>query len=155
FSIENLQQRWFIESPRDVHCPQRIELRIQVLRWWVGAECVEWLAEPTICTDVKRIECVRRESSCCRPFLEQPSRMAHEPLVVADLLRRQFLISKSGKVKRRQATKCVSDLCGLPVRDFENPPARPVALLFLLVVAFTDIGPVGNIDAAIGAVFGV
>src|SRR3954469_1504600 len=41
------------------------------------------------------------------------------------------------------------------VNDLEDAAAPLITLLFLIVVAFADIGPVGDIDATVGAVFGV
>src|SRR4051812_28804377 len=42
-----------------------------------------------------------------------------------------------------------------PIDDLKDTPTRLIALLLLVIMALANVRPVGHIDAAVGAVFGV
>src|SRR6476469_2402826 len=46
-------------------------------------------------------------------------------------------------------------LTPIVIHNLKNPPAGAVNFHFVAVVAFADVGPVGDVDAAVGAVFAV
>src|SRR5262245_27031140 len=76
----------------------------------------------------------------------------------------KFAVTQLLQVARRNATEGVpysawlGGSLALPfcvVHDLKNPPTRAVDLLLFVVVAFADVRPIGDIDAAVRAVFGV
>src|SRR6266436_9667135 len=78
--------------------------------------------------------------------------MPNEPLVAPMLQRNNLLVGQLGQIARRNATEDTATPNGIAIHDLKNPPPRLIALLLLVVVALTRVGPVGNIDAAVGAV---
>src|SRR5687768_13398401 len=81
--------------------------------------------------------------------------MTDNPLVSMCLMIDELLIAELGEISGRNATEGVPYSDFLAIRDLENPSASFVALFFFGVVAFAGVGPIGDIDGAIGAVFGV
>src|SRR5436190_15475417 len=84
--------------------------------------------------------------------------MPNKPLIVASKQRNYLLFGQQGQVARRNATEGVpysAELNGALVHDLKDPAAGFVALLLLVVVAFTDVRPVGDKHTTVGAVFAV
>src|SRR5688572_19985450 len=81
--------------------------------------------------------------------------MASEPFVRVSLQLDKLVGFQIRHAARRNATEGVPYSTVAFVHDFENPPAGLVDLLLLVVVALADVRPIGDIDASIGAIFGV
>ena len=79
------------------------------------------------------------------PLLEQSTRRADVPFIGVELELRQLLVGLRGQVDLHRPDVAVGDL--------EDPAVLAVRAVGVVLVAFADVGPVGEVDAAVGAVF--